>query len=311
MPRDSVRHPLDGAKIGIFGKGGAGKSTLAVLLARGLLRAEYGTAILDADSTNSGMAKALGIATGPRSLIEHYGGMVFSGGRVTCPVDDPTPLPDSEIWLDDPPENVVAGPPGGIRLLTAGKMGGLGVGSGCDGPIAKIVRDLRVHEADRDPVLVVDLKAGYEDSARGVVIGLDQLVVVVDPTVAAVRMAADMKASLEALHHGAGPATGHLADPDLVALARGLYRHARVGGMVTVLNKVAGTETESRLRVKLAAHGIVPVATLPVVPEIADAWLEEEPVEGAAASGAIDLLVTALERGMEIPRPVTRPGSRE
>jgi len=299
MSTRSLRYPLDGTKIGIFGKGGSGKSTLAVLLARALLRAGYRPVVLDADSTNAGMAAALGLATSPRPLVDHFGGMVFARGRVTCPVDDPTPLPGSEMHLDDAPEDVVAGPPEDIRLLTAGKMGGLGVGSGCDGPIAKIVRDLQVRETGRDPVLVVDLKAGYEDSARGVVIGLDQLIVVVDPTVAGIRMAADMKDSIEALHRGKGPATGHLDDPDLVTLAQGLYRSARVRGMVVVLNKVEGADMESRLRSKLAAHGIAPVAVFPVVPEIADAWLEETPVDGASAAAGIDLLLTVLERNAE------------
>jgi hypothetical protein len=85
--------PLQGCRLGIFGKGGSGKSTLAVLLARALNARGYEACILDADSTNVGLHQALGVPWPPRPLIEHFGGMVFSGGNVTCPVDDPTPLP--------------------------------------------------------------------------------------------------------------------------------------------------------------------------------------------------------------------------
>ena len=49
--------------------------------------------ILDADSTNLGMPGALGLTSEPEPLLDLFGGMAFSGGRVTCPVDDPTPLP--------------------------------------------------------------------------------------------------------------------------------------------------------------------------------------------------------------------------
>jgi MinD-like ATPase involved in chromosome partitioning or flagellar assembly len=47
--------PLSGLRIGVFGKGGAGKSTVAVLLARALRARGYSVLVLDADSTNVGL----------------------------------------------------------------------------------------------------------------------------------------------------------------------------------------------------------------------------------------------------------------
>ena len=93
--------PLGGLEVGLFGKGGAGKSTVTVLLARGLSEEGYHPVVLDADSTNVGLSQALGARTAPAPLLEHFGGLVFSGGAVTCPVDDPTPLPDAEVDLSD------------------------------------------------------------------------------------------------------------------------------------------------------------------------------------------------------------------
>ncbi len=198
--------PLAGKRIGIFGKGGSGKSTVAVLLAKGLR--------LDADSTNVGMYRALGLARSPASLLDHFGGMVFSGGRVTCPVDDPLPLADAEVSPASLPDAYLGHTCDDILLLTAGKIGGLGPGAGCDGPIAKIARDLRVHGPEGlEPVTLLDFKAGFEDLARGAVTSLDWAMVVVDPTMAAVEMAAHIQALVREVKAGGLPATRHLDDP--------------------------------------------------------------------------------------------------
>ena len=170
--------PLSGMRLGLFGKGGAGKSTVTVLLARSLAHMGYRPVVLDADSTNIGITRALGAGDGPQTLIDHFGGLVFSGGAVTCPVDDPTPLAGAELDLDRLPTRFLGHTPLGIRVLVGGKMGDLGPGAGCDGPIAKVARDVRVRSDDDNPLLLVDFKAGFEDSARGVLTGLDWAVVV-------------------------------------------------------------------------------------------------------------------------------------
>jgi Mrp family chromosome partitioning ATPase len=43
--------PLAGQRIGIFGRGGSGKSTCTVLLAKALAQAGYAVCVVDADST--------------------------------------------------------------------------------------------------------------------------------------------------------------------------------------------------------------------------------------------------------------------
>ena len=93
-------NPLSDKRIGVFGKGGSGKSTVTVLLARALVARGYDVCVLDADSTNVGLHRALGLDEPPVPLLDYFGGMVFSGGAVTCPVDDPTLLPDAVIPLD-------------------------------------------------------------------------------------------------------------------------------------------------------------------------------------------------------------------
>jgi CO dehydrogenase nickel-insertion accessory protein CooC1 len=122
--------------------------------------------------------------------------------------------------------------------LTAGKIGDQGPGAGCDGPISKIARDVRFRQESDQPVTLLDFKAGFEDSARGVITGLDWAVVVVDPTVAAVEMAANMKDMVNQIKAGGLPATEHLEDPGLVAWANKIFRQASIKGVLYVINRV-------------------------------------------------------------------------
>jgi hypothetical protein len=117
--------------------------------------------VLDADSTNVGLHRALGPERSPAPLIEYFGATVFSGSAVSCPVDDPTPLPGAQIWLDRLPGTYCAQSPEGISLLTAGKIGGQGPGAGCDGPVSKITRDLRVHGNRRLVTLTAQSPLGW------------------------------------------------------------------------------------------------------------------------------------------------------
>jgi CO dehydrogenase maturation factor len=297
--------PLSGLRIGLFGKGGAGKSTVTVLLARELSDIGYQLVVLDADSTNVGLGEALGATRQPRPLLDHFGGMVFSGGAVTCPVDDPRPLPGSEVDLGKIGSQFVGVTPRGIRMLVAGKLGGLGPGAGCDGPIAKIARDLTVRDGDEDPLLLVDFKAGFEDSARGVLTGLDWILVVVDPTTAAVGMAVHLQRMVEKIRSGAPPATAHLQDPGLADLAVRLFRESRIRGVSAVLNRIPDAESEAFLRGKLEAEGGPPV--LGVLQEdrsVQARWLRGEEVTAPGLSDRMRALVLALESRMtSVPAP--------
>ena len=286
---------LNGKRIGIFGKGGCGKSTVAVLLAKALRDADYDVCLLDADSTNVGLSKALGADRDPAPLLDYYGGMVFSGGSVTCPVDDPTLLEGAHISVDELPDAYHENTPGGIHLFIAGKMGDKGPGAGCDGPIAKIARDFRPRFANESPVTLVDHKAGFEDSARGNIISLDWIIVVVDPTSAAIQMAINMRDMVDQLKAGGMPATAHLEHLDLVELVNRLYRESRVEGVLFILNKIRDEETERYIRNKLSEHGIDPIGIIHDDPSLSTAWLRGAPLTGVATRPEAKRIVEALE----------------
>jgi CO dehydrogenase nickel-insertion accessory protein CooC1 len=287
--------PLSGLRLGIFGKGGAGKSTVTVLLAGALRRLGYSVLVVDADSTNIGLAKALGIERDPDPLLDYFGGMVFSGGRVTCPVDDPEPLPGASVSLSDLPAATVARNSDGICLLVAGKLGRLGPGAGCDGPIAKIARDLHVTDIGPDDVMLVDYKAGFEDSARGALTSLDWVLSVVDPTTAALQMALHLARMVTEIRAGTPPATEHLERPELVDLAVRLFREARVRGVLAILNRVPDPNAESYLREALEVAGVPVVGVIGEDPTIQVQWLRGKRLGSDYLSEAAARLARGLE----------------
>ena len=285
---------LTGKRIGIFGKGGSGKSTVAVLLAKALRDLGYHVCLLDADSTNVGLAQALGFEHTPETLLEYFGGMVFSGGAVTCPVDDPTPLPGADIYLDTlPPQFFVQ--EDGITLLTAGKIGELGPGAGCDGPVAKIARDFHLNMGGEPLVTLVDFKAGFEDTARGAITSLDWVIVIVDPTLAAIEMASDMCDMVARLKAMELPATMHLESPELVALANKIFIEARVKGVMSVLNKVQNIEIENYMRKELSARSIEPIGVIYEDPSMSITWLKRKPLGGREAEQEALKIAKVLE----------------
>lgn len=294
---NSETKPLAGQRIGVFGRGGSGKSTCVVLLARALVRAGYPVCVVDADSTNEGLTQAFGADKTPESLLDWFGGTVFSGGPVTCPVDDPVPMSGARVASGQLPAQYWGQTPDGIRVFLAGKIGPLGPGAGCDGPMTKIARDFAFVPEGESPVTVLDFKAGIEDASRGVITSLDWVIVVMDPTYAAVRAAVTMKTLLEQLHGGFLPATRHLASPELAELTRRAYRDARTRGALYVLNKVPDADTEHFLWQRLLEAEIQVTASIPDDPGLRQAWLEGAVLESAAGDAETAKLVRALEEG--------------
>jgi CO dehydrogenase maturation factor len=290
---------LTGRRIGVFGKGGSGKSTTVALLAKTLVDRGYPVCVLDADSTNVGLHQALGLDKFPLSLMDYFGGTVFGGGRVTCPVDDPTPLAGAEIPLDRLPNEYYVQAPGGLVFLIAGKIGDQGPGAGCDGPVSKIARDFRILVEGQPPLTLVDFKAGFEDSARGVITTLDWAIVIVDPTNASLQMAANMRDLVDEIRAGVLPATAHLESPELVAIANRVFTEASIKGVLFVLSQVDDEVTERYLRGQLEERGIKSIGTIHRDPSISLSWLKGLPLDLRGTKAELERIVEELEAAEE------------
>lgn len=286
-------------RIGVLGKGGSGKSTITVLLAKALRDSGYQVCVLDADSTNAGIHQALGFENPPVSLMDYFGGPVFSGGKVSCPVDDPTPLPEATVDLNEVPEKYYAFDQQGLSLFQLGKIGDKGPGAGCDGPVSKITRDLRIEGIGDQAVTLIDVKAGLEDSARGIITSMDYIITVVDPTPASIQIAADIKELISRIKAGESPSTEHLESPELVELAKRTYREARIKDSFALLNKVKDEQIENYVSQKLKEKGVDTIGVIYDDSSISLSWLQEKPLEGTQANKDMMSAVKRLEQGIK------------
>jgi len=286
---------LAGQRIGILGKGGSGKSTVTVLMARAFQHLGYQVNILDADSTNIGLFRALGFDSQPMSLLDYFGGTEFSGGLVSCPVDNPAVLPKSTISLKSLPKRYYRQMPG-LNFLVAGKIGDRGPGAGCDGPISKITRDLKIVDSGKFPVTLIDLKAGLEDFARGVVTSLDWIITVVDPNIAAIQVAVDIKNLVLDIKAGKQPATKHLKSKILIRAANRIYRQAKIKNSFALLNKIDNSRIERSLIKSLESQGVRVIGTLKQASSLSSSWLRGKALANSEAEGVLEKAINNLQK---------------
>ncbi len=164
-------------KIAITGKGGVGKTTLAALLGRTLRDRGYSALMVDADP-DANLAGALGVPDAQeivpvaqmRELITDRTGAEPGsiGGFFKL---NPT--------VNDLPEKLAISHEG-VKLMVLGtvKSGG----SGCICPESSLLKALLTHLfLNEKDAVVLDMEAGLEHLGRGTAIGVDMMIVVVEP----------------------------------------------------------------------------------------------------------------------------------
>ncbi len=280
--------PLSGMRILICGKGGSGKSTLVTLVANVLRDKGYKVHVLDGDPSNPGLYRMLGFKEAPETLIEYFGGKEFTGGKVTCPVDDPKPLPGAEISLDELPAEYYV-EKNGITFFRSGKI--KRAYEGCDGPEDKVTRDFWVLGSH---VTLIDIKAGYEHFGRGVEVKMDGVITVVDPTSTSFDIAEEVKEMVDQMNRKIAPATHHLDSEDAEIYER-VTQAVQRKFVYAILNKVRSEEIESIMTKELKKRGMEPIGSVRDDPEIFKSCLEGTPLKESGAKKDIEEIVNHLE----------------
>ncbi len=168
-----------GFKLAISGKGGVGKSTLAGMLARLFALDGFRVLAIDADP-DANLASALGIPPGlrrgihtiseERQLIEERtGARVREFGQIFALNPDVEGIAERYATSH-----------AGVNLLVLGAA--QRAGSGCACPESVLLKSLVRHLVlKRDEVVILDMEAGIEHLGRGTAMGVDLLLVVVEP----------------------------------------------------------------------------------------------------------------------------------
>lgn len=184
-------------KIMVCGKGGSGKSSVSVLMARGLSRKRK-VYLIDSDESNVLLPRLLGVKP-PKPIVEYLGGKknLFSKGEAN--IVNALARAGRGIQLENLPTEYVSVSTEGIKLVTIGKVRNFGEGCAC--PLNFLTKTLLKNLVlSRDKIVLVDTDAGIEHVGRGVEEGCDAILAIVDPTAEALTLAKILKETFQNLH---------------------------------------------------------------------------------------------------------------
>jgi CO dehydrogenase maturation factor len=227
-------------KLAITGKGGVGKSTLAGTLARLMAAAGRPVLAIDADP-DANLASAIGLPDELRRSVH-----TISEERQL--IEERTGAKAREfgqVFRLNPDVSGIAEQYGtsfaGTHLLVLGAA--QKAGGGCACPEAVLLKSLVRHLVlQRDEVVILDMEAGIEHLGRGTAMGVDLILVVVEPGLRSIETAHRIRA---------------------MAASLGIQRFA------VVLNKSTAVEDRRWIAQEFGAEGLLGV--IPYDRRVADA----------------------------------------
>ncbi len=183
-------------KVLVSGKGGCGKSTISAMLGKYLARKGYRVLIIDADESNPGLYRMLGLPK-VKTLAEHLGGK--KRAKILMAAEGEGEL-DEELFnwtLHDIPEEILA-KKGNLAVLTIGKIEEAEEGCACPyGFLArKLLEGIKLGENE---VVLVDTEAGIEHFGRGVDRYVDVVIDVAEPSTESIELSRKIASLSESL----------------------------------------------------------------------------------------------------------------
>ncbi len=185
-------------KIAICGKGGSGKSSVTTLLAQYLASRNFDVLVVDADESNMGLHRLLGVEA-PVILMDHLGGKKAFKNKINQKFPPPADaLFGEKVRISSLPDECVA-TVDNIKLIAVGKIHVAGEGCACSiGVLSKMVLS-KLDLNDKDIVLI-DTEAGVEHFGRDVDAGCDIILDVVDPAYESFLLAKKIEKMADASH---------------------------------------------------------------------------------------------------------------
>jgi CO dehydrogenase maturation factor len=256
-------------KICITGKGGCGKSMVAVLLSKVLAARGYKVLLVDADESNLGLQRLLGMKNEPKPLLEYLGGKpaiqknMMQAFKQSTGEPKMVILPQASISLTDIPPDYISSV-NGIRVLKIGKIEHSMEGCAC--PMGALARDfLDKLVLGEKEVVITDHEAGLEHFGRGVERGVDIVLIVVDPSFESVLLAEKIS-----------------------SLSKGLGVRA-----VVTLNR-ATPDVVDEMKKELKQRGLEIAGSIGYDPEVFRSCLKGEPLSAVQAERDVEVLIDAI-----------------
>jgi CO dehydrogenase maturation factor len=164
-------------KIALTGKGGVGKSTLAAMIARVVRDQDSKVVAIDADP-DMNLATILEVPR-ERKITPIIEMKELIAERTGTEVGQPAPFFTMNPKVDDIPESYWVDK-NGIKLLVMGTV--QRGGGGCACPENAFLKSLLGHMMiARKEWVILDMEAGIEHLGRGTALGVDVMLVVVEP----------------------------------------------------------------------------------------------------------------------------------
>jgi CO dehydrogenase maturation factor len=258
-------------KISVCGKGGSGKSSVVALLANEFASRGNHVLVVDSDESNSGLFRLLGFKNPPVPLMELVGGkkglkermaVRFSSGETEVKMDV---LTQDKIQIKEITPPYIIGD-GNLKLVSIGKI--MQSLEGCACPMGVLSREfLRKLRLEENEVVIVDMEAGVEHFGRGVETSIDSVVVVVEPSLESIELAARIKK---------------------------LSADAGVERIAAVLNKVVSEDISRKLKDELVKRGVRVIGNIHYHSDIFEASLQGHKLAMVSGDEEIKQVVDCL-----------------